>query len=149
MRYARRLLALNTVRAAFYGVFLVAAGQAQAQLDISHTQRASDGTVYEVVEVPTGSLPAGAVGMRVTTVAGGPNGLTSCSNAGSNAGQAASAVVGADRTLIVAQQLHAYHETFRTGILTPNDLNYVTFDITGSGRLTIGTSWVVRGRRSR
>src|SRR6185503_1988076 len=108
-----------------------------AQLELSRGQRSRDATVYAVIAVNNVPLQGAVDEMRVTTVAGSVNGLTFCSSGGAGSGQATSALVGADP--VIPQALHGYTQITRTGVLTPNDLNAVSFSTSNGGRLTIGS----------
>src|SRR3989304_3330879 len=55
---------------------------AQAQFGFSLSQRAADGTVYQVISVPNAVLLSNVDEFRVTTVAGGPLGLGGCTTPG-------------------------------------------------------------------
>jgi hypothetical protein len=119
---------------------------AKAQLNLGMAQTAADLTVYEVVAVNDAPLPVGADEVRVTTLAGGPQGLSGCTSPGSGQDQPISALVGADASIGLPQTLHPYVDTTRTGIIGPIDFataGSVQFDMEGSGRLTIGTGGTV------
>ena len=118
------------------GVLTLSIGQASAQLDLSKTQRAADGTVYEVIRVPSSGLLAGVDRVRVTTVSGSIQALSACSSGGGGSGTATSAASGADAN--VPAVLRPYADTIRTGILSPND-DTVNFESGGAGRLTLGS----------
>ncbi|MBI3781943.1 MAG: DUF4215 domain-containing protein [Deltaproteobacteria bacterium] len=105
--------------------------RSEAQFSLSNSQRAADGTVYEVL-VASGTF-SGAEELRVTTVAGSPNGLGSCSNANNGL----SAMAGADPTAL--QVLHPFSQIRRTAVLTPSNVSSVSFNPSNGGRLTIGT----------
>ncbi len=113
-------------------------GTAGAQLNLSLTQRAADGTVYQVVAV-NGVLPltAGADEFRVTSVSGSVNGVQACDTTGAQSGDTTSALAGPDPN--IPQVLHSYNQVRRTGILTPSNFT-VSFSNSDSGRLTIGTA---------
>ena len=111
------------------------AGKAFAQFTLSSSKRAADGTVYEVVVVPNGGLPGGAEAMRFTTVVGSVDAASSCASAGGTSGQPARAIAGVDNFV---GSVHPFTNVYRTGVILPGDVNDVTFDIGGSGRLTIG-----------
>lgn len=114
---------------------------ASGQLSLGFSQRAADGTTYEVISVPNTALFGGADEFQVTTVAGSTIGLQQCSNSGGFSGEGTSALVGGDLGLNPAQQLHPYANIVRTGILVPNNetITFNSYGVTGSGRLTIGT----------
>ncbi len=114
-------------------VFLATSAQGQFTLQ---SQRASDGTVYEVLIVfPPPPLTAGADEMRITTIAGSTSGVQSCSSTGGSAGQNTAAVAGVDPNI---GSLHAFAAVKRTNVLTPSSVTTVSFSAGGSGRLTIG-----------
>ncbi len=117
------------------GLLWLLASAADAQLSLGSSQRAFDGTMYEVISVGTGPLAGGVDEMRVTTVAGGPDGLSVCSLPGGPS-QPISAAGGAN--LAIPQTLHPYGGVLRSGILTPND-GTIQFDPTNGGRLTVGS----------
>lgn len=127
-------------------VLMVALGvfsgtSASAQLNLSLSQRAADGTSYEVLAVPNGTLLGGAEEVRVTGVAGSTVGLQPCSSIGATPGTGVASSIGGDQSMNPPQQLHPLASILRTGILSPNN-ETVTFNptgATGSGRLTIGT----------
>lgn len=117
------------------GAQLAFTTQLLAQFSLSSSKRAADGTVYEVIVVPTGGLPGGAEAMRFTTVVGSVDSATSCSSAGGMSGAPARAVAGVD---VLVGSVHPFANVYRTGVIQPSDVNDVTFSIGGSGRLTIG-----------
>ena len=108
---------------------------ARAQLTMSFTQRATDGTVYQVIAVPPGPLSVGAEEVRVTTVAGGVAGLTSCTSITGSQNAPARAAAGAE--VGIGQVLHSLASVQRTTVLAPAPFQ-VTFDPGGSGRLVLG-----------
>lgn len=108
----------------------------QAQLNQASSQRAADGTVYHVIIVPPGPLNAGAEEVRVTTLAGGVQGLVSCSGVVGGQAAAARALVGADPG--AGQTLFPSAQILRTSVLSPASLT-VSFSPGGGGRLTFGS----------
>jgi hypothetical protein len=113
---------------------------ADAQISLGSSQRAADGTVYEVMIVPTGSLSSGVEQVRVTSVAGSVNALAGCSSSGAGSGDPTKALTGVDPAAM--QFLHPYTEVTRTTVLTPNDVTKISFNAAGSGKLTIGDTMV-------
>jgi hypothetical protein len=113
------------------------ASSAPAQFSLGQSQRASDGTVYEVVTVSNSTLLAGADQFRITAISGGVNGLGACTSSSAGTGLPTQAVAGADPN--VPQSLHPFNEVLRTSVLIPNNFT-VSFNPGGSGRLTIGTT---------
>lgn len=108
----------------------------EAQFSLSFNQRAANGTVYEVLVVPSpGPLTAGADEMRITTIAGSTSGVQSCSSTGGISGQNTAAVAGVDPNI---GALHPFADVRRTNVLTPSSVSSVTFSSGGAGRLTIG-----------
>ncbi len=117
------------------GLSLLVVSRAEAQFNLSSSQRAADGTVYEVIAVPNAPLQAGADRIRITTVAGSVSGVGSCSQAGGASGQPARAIAGVDQNV---GALHPFTDIRRTGVLLPSDVNAVSFSAAGAGKLTIG-----------
>ncbi len=117
------------------GASVFLATSVQGQFSLQFNQRASDGTVYEVLIVPPPPLSAGADEMRITTIAGSTSGVQSCSSTGGSAGQNTAAVAGVDPNI---GSLHAFAAVKRTNVLTPSSVGSVLFSAGGSGRLTIG-----------
>jgi hypothetical protein len=106
---------------------------ASAQMTLSEF-RADDGTAYQVIQV----LPIigkGAERLRITTIAGGAEGLGACSSEPSLSNEPASAVAGPQPP---TQALFPYEDTVRSGVLTPNDFT-VSFEHHFGGRLTLGS----------
>ncbi|MBI3783666.1 MAG: hypothetical protein HY270_09705 [Deltaproteobacteria bacterium] len=113
------------------------ASTALAQFQLS-SQRAQDGTVYEIISVPNlPSLFGGAEEVRITTLGGSVNGFQTCSQSGT-ANQPVKAGSGVDTG--AGQALHPLSATFRTTVLNVVDPSNVSFTAIGSGRLVIGST---------
>jgi hypothetical protein len=97
--------------------------------------RAADGTAYQVI---TAVPPLGSGGdeVRLTTIGASGLGTTACTSGQPLAGHQISALGGVHPPL---QQLLGYGNVVRTGILTPNDINTVMFDMSFGGRVGLGT----------
>ncbi len=93
------------------GLLLCAVLPAQAQFSLT-SYRAADGTVYQVLSVPTGSLPSGVENLRITTVAGSVDGVVSCSSAAGVSGGPARAIAGVDTFV---GTVHPFAQVLRTG----------------------------------
>ncbi len=119
------------------GSLVVAALPAAAQINMGLTQRAEDGTVYEVLAVDNTNLLGGVDRLRITSVAGGPTGAFACTSPPVSSGTPISALVGVNP--IANQTLHDYASTVRSGILAPPGGFTVDFDPGHGGRFTIGT----------
>jgi virginiamycin B lyase len=105
-------------------------------LSSSLSQRAVDGTVYQVIALGETPFVGGADAVRITTIAGSVNGVQSCSTTGFFSGSSAAAIAGPDPA--AGQALYPYDLVRRTSVLSPNSFN-LAFDPSGSGRLTIGS----------
>jgi hypothetical protein len=106
---------------------------ASAQMTLSEF-RADDGTAYQVIQV----LPIigkGAERVRITTIAGGVEGIGACFLEPGLSDQPTSAVAGAQ---VPTQALFPYDFSVRSRVLTPNDFT-LAFDHHFGGRLTLGT----------
>lgn len=117
-------------------VSMALASAAQAQFSLNFSQRAQDGTVYQVISVENPTSFAGADAVKITAIAGAVGGTQSCAASGQSGGQPTSAISGVDSTAM--QVLHPYAETLRTGVLTVVDYSTLEFRPIGSGRLTMG-----------
>ncbi len=123
-------------RGILVGSIVIAALPAAAQLNMGLTQRADDGTVYEVIAVDDTNLVGGVDRMRVTSVAGGTNSVLGCTSPPIFSGSSISALVGVNP--LAMQTLHAYTSTIRSGIMGPPGGLVVDFDPGHGGRFTIG-----------
>jgi hypothetical protein len=112
------------------GVASLLAG-APAAAFLHQEYRADDGTAYQVLR-SVAPLGGGADRERITTVAGAQAGTGGCNLSTTDA----SAVVG---VIAPSQVLHPFGSIRRTAILLPNDASALSFDPSGSGRITIGS----------
>ncbi|MGH7788850.1 MAG: hypothetical protein ACRERC_18415 [Candidatus Binatia bacterium] len=93
--------------------------------------RAADGTAYQLLRA-LAPLGAGADEDRLTTISGSSSGNGGCNTITPSA----SAIAG---VLPPGQALHSFTSIQRTTVLVPNDATVASFDISGAGRLTLGT----------
>lgn len=94
--------------------------------------RAANGTTYQLLRGI--GFSSGVERARITTLAGSSTGIGGCNL--TMTGSSASAVAG---VLPPGQTLHAFTSILRTTVLAPNDVNAVSFDPAGGGRLTLGS----------
>ena len=108
---------------------------ALAQFQLS-SQRAQDGTLYEIISVPNlPTLLGGADEVRITTLGGSVNAFQTCSQSGV-ANQPVKAGSGIDTS--AGQALHPIDQTVRTTVLDVGDPTAIAFNVIGSGALVIG-----------
>lgn len=127
----------SSTQIAILCVGLLTASSSLAQINLSLSRRANDGTVYQIIAVPPGPNLVGAEAVRVTTVAASINGLISCSQVGAVDGSPVSAVSGANGS--IPQQQQPVSLIRRSAALALDDFSQVTFDPRTSGRLTLGS----------
>jgi hypothetical protein len=103
---------------------------------VEEVYRAANGTVYQVISVPSGAIPGGAEQYRITTVAGGFGGFTACGDVGFGS-DLASTLAAANPDMPTG--LVPFSNVTRTTVLSPTDL-VASFNPAEDGRLILGNA---------